>query len=67
MDDAAQEALRAQALEEAESERQANILEAKSMIKLIMKSFKRACSSVSVIWTKWFFIPEMIDPNLEGI
>jgi hypothetical protein len=65
-DEEAQEAQNLQALEDAENERLANILQAKSLIKLINKSFKRACAIVSPIWKKWFFIPEMADPNLEA-
>jgi hypothetical protein len=54
IDDAAQEALNAQAcLEDAENERIANILEAKSLVKLINKSFKRTHANVSPIWKKW--------------
>jgi hypothetical protein len=63
MDDAARD----RALEEAETERLANIEEAKSLIRLIPKSFQRKrTGKVSLIWTKWFFIPVMNDPNLDA-
>jgi hypothetical protein len=65
-DEEDQEARNAQALEDAENEHLANILQAKSLVKLIPKSFKRTCANVSVIWKKWFCIPEMNNPNLEA-
>jgi hypothetical protein len=63
-DDEDQEARNEKALEDAENERLANICQAKSLIKLISKSFKRTRSNVSDIWKKWFFIPELTDQNL---
>jgi hypothetical protein len=65
IDEAEKEKKRAQALEDAETERLLNIEQAKSMINLIPKSFLRTRSNVSPIW-KIFFIPVMRDPNLEG-
>jgi hAT family C-terminal dimerisation region len=65
VDDEAQEAINAAAVIEAETDRLAGIVQAKSLIKLIPKSFQRARSNISPIWKNWFFIPEIIDSTLE--
>ena len=65
VDDAAEEARHAAALLEAETERLANIVEAKSLVKFVNKSFKRARLRVSPIWNL-FFVPEIIEPGVEA-
>jgi hAT family C-terminal dimerisation region len=62
MDEAAREA----AILKAEHERLSNILEAKSLISLERKPQARKRNFISIIWQKWFFIPKLIDPNLES-
>ena len=64
-DDADQEAMNAAAVQQAETERLANIVEAKSLVRLNKKSFQRTRANVSPIWKNWFFIPEIIDSTLE--
>ena len=64
-DEALDEEANAAALLELETERLQNIEQAKSLIKLIPKSFQRTRREISSIWKKWFFIPEIIDTSLE--
>jgi hypothetical protein len=53
-------------LDEAETARLETIALAKGCVDLKTKDHKRKRTNISKIWTEYFFVPQLRDPNLEA-